>query len=301
MEWIDDNSPFRARMIYRERSGEYFRKSHDDKSWYKTKQLVKGHENRPFKVCFRKVKPFLRHWSQPMHYVLSRWFDEESAYKIENGIIKIRNYKKLDRNPLPRNVIFENETFFLITEESKVGKQLFLIKHKGEEYINYFHYYGYSYKHILYADFIAYHVKGHKDRDKYNLNISKKDADYFLYPERFMYRNYRYYDNNIIDITKCVRFKDKKTLRKHITKAFFESRNKRNKKNRRIEKDKKQISDSLLGKAMVDFNLRKEKEKQLRQDKDKMDAIASAYTRDRFGFDETSFTTFQPRMKKSKK
>ena len=270
-------------------ANKYWRKS---LYWTKIHKLLDGHVGKEFNIFYHKAKLLLPRESNPMNFILKHWFRERSEYSIIDGIIT----KNTNIPQLPNKAMFENNKYYLITDNSVVGSVLHIHTDRhGNKFISKSKWSSYG-EQMAYDRFIEVFVKGIKgfSRRHYTYGITRIEAEYYLNPERFEYKTYQ---GLLIDLTKCIKFNDKKSLIKYLRRQSWENRKKIAKIKRLAEQAKLEQAKNLLGEAMQKYQQRAERNKQQQILKAKIEAEKSAAIRDRHGFDETSFTTQQNRIK----
>lgn len=310
-----ENLPFRE-SIKQDRHWNRWRKS----PWCKIQILLKGHVGRTFQEFYSKAAPLLSNQEhQPMALIM-RWCfyspnERRTAfnkYEIVDGLICkvqlidkpnnaflerwLEHPKEYERyiiqNRLPNNVLFFNGVFYHITEESKIGNALrcengFVINPNFEPKWR-------RNTGISFNSFYNHFVNGFQSNRFNNNEITQFDADYFLHPELF---DYTTYGNWIIDLSKCVQFESLKKLKRYTTRKNVEKHKASVRLYKQTQKERVANQHELLGNAMIDYNLRKEKEKQLRREKEQAEAAKSTLVRDAHGFNETSFLTYRVPVK----
>jgi hypothetical protein len=137
---------------------------------------------------------------------------------------------------------------------------------------------------LSFDDFIKIHILNHQINHRSFL--TKLEADYFLNPDKYDYITYK---GEIIDLSKCIAFDNKKAMYKYVKKINYEKNKADAKAQKELEANKREEANNLINAAMVDFNLRKEKEKQLRREKEQKENKINNQIRNRHGFDENSF------------
>jgi hypothetical protein len=315
-----ENLPFRER-IKQERGWNRWGKS----PWSKIKILLKGHENRTFKEFYKKAAPLLANQEhQPMKLIMEWCFYAPNNratmyndYEIVDGIIRkikldvytnkiffeewlarpdyYKSIVELHKKELPNNVIFQNGVYYYITEESKIGNAL---QYANDEIKNpnYKHKW-FSNKAIRFETFYNFFVLQIKPDWVNNYGITQFDADFFLHPELF---DYVAFGTHIIDLSKCLQFDSLKKLKTYTTRKSVEKHKAAERAYKKTQKERVAKQHELLGQAMIDYNLRKEKEKQLRREKEQAESLKSAEIKYRHGFDDESFLTYRVPVKTKK-
>lgn len=257
-------------------------------------KLLNGYTNREFSLFFAKVKPFLRNESHPLTWIIDRCFND-TDYQIVDGII-INTAKQEKR--LPKKVIFQNNKFHLITDDSVVGNVLYVhFSRNGKKTISTSKYPSWdtTMDYDKFTDVFINNIKN-TSRRHYTYGITRFSAEYYLYPATFD-DNIQTYQNLLIDLHKCLVFDTEKSLKKYLTRQYIENIKKQKKIQRLVNKAKLEESNKILNVAMEKFQQRIERNKQVQIALAKLEAEKSAAIRNAHGFDETSFTTQQNRVK----